>query len=73
MLDAINTVYDRATDEHDKIMEGLETEDLESVAHELEEPTDLLEADDEATLAVLARFARGTFGRSLPARLAHLV
>ncbi len=50
VLDAINLVYDRATDEHDKIMEGLESEDLESVAHELEEPTDLLEADDEAPI-----------------------
>jgi general secretion pathway protein E len=50
VLDAINSVYDRAVDEHDKIMEGLETEDLESVAHELEEPTDLLEADDEAPI-----------------------
>jgi general secretion pathway protein E len=50
VLDAINAVYDRAADEHDKIMEGLETEDLESVAHELEEPTDLLEADDEAPI-----------------------
>jgi len=50
VLDAINAVYDRATDEHDRIMEGLESEDLESVAHELEEPTDLLEADDEAPI-----------------------
>ena len=50
ILDAINSVYDRAADEHDRIMEGLETEDLESVAHELEEPTDLLEADDEAPI-----------------------
>jgi general secretion pathway protein E len=50
ILAAINAVYDRAADEHDKIMEGLETEDLESVAHELEEPTDLLEADDEAPI-----------------------
>ncbi len=50
VLDAINGLYDRAVDEHDKIMEGLETEDLESVAHELEEPTDLLEADDEAPI-----------------------
>ena len=50
ILDAINAVYDRAADEHDRIMEGLETEDLESVAHELEEPTDLLDADDEAPI-----------------------
>ena len=50
LLDAINLAYDRAADEHDRIMEGLETEDLESVAHELEEPTDLLDADDEAPI-----------------------
>jgi general secretion pathway protein E len=50
VLDAINAVYDRAPDEHDKLMEDLETEDLESVAHELEEPTDLLDADDEAPI-----------------------
>jgi general secretion pathway protein E len=50
VLDAINGLYDRAVDEHDRIMEGLESEDLESVAHELEEPTDLLEADDEAPI-----------------------
>ncbi len=50
ILDAINRVYDRATDEHDRIMEGLGSEDLESVAHELQEPTDLLDADDEAPI-----------------------
>jgi len=50
VMDAINGVYDRAADEHEKLMEDLETEDLESVAHELEEPTDLLDADDEAPI-----------------------
>ena len=50
VVDAINKVYDRASDEHEKLMEDLETEDLESVAHELEEPADLLEADDEAPI-----------------------
>jgi len=50
VLDAINSAYDRAADEHDTIMQGLESEDLESVAHELEEPTDLLDADDEAPI-----------------------
>jgi general secretion pathway protein E len=50
VLDAINAVYDRAADEHDQLMEDLETEDLESVAHELEEPTDLLDASDEAPI-----------------------
>jgi len=50
VMDAINAVYERAEDEHEKLMEDLETEDLESVAHELEEPTDLLDADDEAPI-----------------------
>ncbi len=50
LIDAINSVYDRAADEHERLMEDLETEDLESVAHELEEPADLLDADDEAPI-----------------------
>jgi general secretion pathway protein E len=50
VLDAINAVYDRAANEHEKLMEDLETSDLEAVAHELEEPTDLLDADDEAPI-----------------------
>jgi general secretion pathway protein E len=50
VIDGINAVYDRASNEHEKLMEDLETEDLESVAHELEEPTDLLDADDEAPI-----------------------
>ncbi len=50
IVDAINQVYDRAADENARLMEDLETEDLESVAHELEEPTDLLEADEEAPI-----------------------
>jgi general secretion pathway protein E len=50
VVDAINGAYERAEDQHDRMMERLETEDLESVAHELEEPTDLLDADDEAPI-----------------------
>ena len=51
IVDAINQVYDRTANRHDRLLEDLETtEDLESVAHELEEPADLLEADDEAPI-----------------------
>ncbi|MEI7705394.1 MAG: type II secretion system ATPase GspE [Deltaproteobacteria bacterium] len=51
IVDAINQLYDRTANRHDRLMEDLETtEDLESVAHELEEPADLLEADDEAPI-----------------------
>jgi len=51
IVDAIHAVYDRTADRHDRLMEDLEeSEDLESVAHELEEPADLLEADDEAPI-----------------------
>ena len=50
ILDAINAAYDRVADRHDRLMEDLDTEDLESVAHELEEPADLLDADDEAPI-----------------------
>jgi general secretion pathway protein E len=50
VLDAINAVYDRAANEHEKLIEDLGTGDLETVAHELEEPTDLLDADDEAPI-----------------------
>jgi general secretion pathway protein E len=51
IVDAIHQVYDRTADRHDRLMEDLETtEDLESVAHELEEPADLLDADDEAPI-----------------------
>jgi general secretion pathway protein E len=50
IVDAINAAYDRTADRHDRMMEDLQTEDLESVAHELEEPADLLDADDEAPI-----------------------
>ena len=54
ILDAINQVYDRAANEAEQLMDDLKTGDLDSLAHELEEPQDLLDAaDDEAPIIKL--------------------
>ncbi len=53
ILDAINAAYDRASHEGGQLLENLDesSEDLDSLAHELEEPQDLLDAgDDEAPI-----------------------
>ncbi len=53
LLDAINAAYDRASHEGGGMLENLDeqSEDLDSLAHELEEPQDLLDAgDDEAPI-----------------------
>ena len=43
ILDCINSVYDRAANEAEQLVGDLEAGDLDMVAHELEEPQDLLE------------------------------
>jgi len=50
IVDAINSVYDRAINEAEQLVGEMEASDLDTLAHELEEPTDLLEADDEAPI-----------------------
>ncbi|HEX4803160.1 MAG TPA: type II secretion system ATPase GspE [Myxococcaceae bacterium] len=50
IVDAINSVYDRAINEAEQLVGEMEAQDLDTLAHELEEPTDLLEADDEAPI-----------------------
>jgi general secretion pathway protein E len=50
IVDAINAVYDRALNEAEELVDEMEAQDLDSLAHELEEPQDLLEADDEAPI-----------------------
>jgi general secretion pathway protein E len=50
IIDAINGVYDRAINEAEKLVDEMEAQDLDSLAHELEEPQDLLDADDEAPI-----------------------
>jgi general secretion pathway protein E len=47
---AINRAYDQASGSASDLMEGLDEERLDLVASELEEPRDLLEADDEAPI-----------------------
>ncbi|MBI5015432.1 MAG: type II secretion system ATPase GspE [Deltaproteobacteria bacterium] len=48
ILRAINEVYERGSDRADDLMEGLADVGLDALAHELEEPKDLLDAADEA-------------------------
>lgn len=51
IIEAINSVYDRRSNTAESMMGDLEEQiDLDSVATELEEPTDLLEAEDEAPI-----------------------
>ena len=50
ILDCINSVYDRAKNEAEQLVDDLESDNLDSVAHELEEPQDLLDSSDEAPI-----------------------
>jgi general secretion pathway protein E len=50
IVDAINGVYDRAVNEAEQLVGEMEAQDLQSLAHELEEPQDLLDVDDEAPI-----------------------
>ena len=50
ILDCINSVYDRAANEAEQLVGDLEAGDLDMDAHELEEPQDLLDSNDEAPI-----------------------
>jgi general secretion pathway protein E len=50
ILDCINAVYDRAKNEAEQLVGDMEAGDLDTVAHELEEPQDLLDSSDEAPI-----------------------
>src|SRR5437588_1166651 len=50
ILDCINSVYDRARNEAEQLVGDMEAGDLDTVAHELEEPQDLLDSGDEAPI-----------------------
>ena len=46
----INQVYDQATDAAQQVIEDMNTESLDLLANELQEPQDILEATDEAPI-----------------------
>ncbi len=50
ILDSINRAYDDAQGTAQSVMGDIEEGGLDEVAHELEEPRDLLDADDEAPI-----------------------
>ncbi len=50
IMDSINSFYDKTSHTAEEMMEGLEEENLSSIANELEEPKDLLDASDEAPI-----------------------
>ena len=50
ILHCINELYDRATEGAQQVIEDLNTESLDLLASELQEPQDLLEATDEAPI-----------------------
>ncbi len=50
VIQAINNVYDRASVTAQGVMGDLETENLDLLAQELEEPEDLLDVNDEAPI-----------------------
>jgi general secretion pathway protein E len=50
ILDGINRLYDRAAGEAEALVDDLEGTDLDTLAHELEEPEDLLDVSDEAPI-----------------------
>ena len=50
VIDTINAAYDRRASAADQMMEGLEGGEFGDLAHALDEPQDLLDADDEAPI-----------------------
>ena len=53
ITDAINDIYNRNTESQRAVMEDLTEENLDTLAQELQEPQDLLDASDEAPIIKL--------------------
>jgi len=65
ILEATNRVYELGSDRGDGLMEGISESDLDELAHELEEPKDLLDAADEAPVI---RFVNGVLFQAVKDR-----
>jgi general secretion pathway protein E len=50
ITEAINRSYERSSDSAEEVIENLENGDLAAMAREIDEPQDLLDADDEAPI-----------------------
>ena len=66
--DAINRVYDKTVVTAEKMMDNLD-ENLNQIAHELEEPTDILESTDEAPII---RLVNSLFSQALKERVSDI-
>ena len=69
-MDAINSVYDRAANEAEQLVDELEATDLDSLAHEIEEVKDLL--DDEGDEAPIIRLVNSVLFRAAKERASDI-
>ena len=69
VLDAINSVYDKRARQAESVMDDLAEADLSDIAHELEEPEDLLDASDEAPII---RLVNSLFAQAVKERASDI-
>ncbi|HYO65582.1 MAG TPA: ATPase, T2SS/T4P/T4SS family, partial [Archangium sp.] len=70
IVDAINSVYDRATNEAEQLVDELEATDLDSLAQEIEEVKDLL--NDEGDEAPIIRLINSVLFRAAKERASDI-
>ncbi|PTL80431.1 type II secretion system ATPase GspE [Vitiosangium sp. GDMCC 1.1324] len=70
VVDAINSVYDRATNEAEQLVDELEAQDLDSLAQEIEEVKDLLA--DEGDEAPIIRLINSVLFRAAKERASDI-
>jgi general secretion pathway protein E len=69
VTDAINAVYDKRARQAESVMDDLEEANLDDIAHELEEPQDLLDASDEAPII---RLVNSLFAQAIKERASDI-